>query len=268
MSLSACSFAVEPVDAPIDAAVDMSVADRSPEDLSMPDLTSVDLECSPSCSGVVCGQANACGKMCCAGSGCTPIACDPQCQAANSCGSGCTSLADDTMCSSGGNPGVCVSAHCVATATYSVFDDTGSGVLQGAFDSIELGMKFTSDLAGRVTAIRFYKAAGVTGPHVAHFWNGTGTLLATANFTSETASGWQEVALPSPVPIAASTTYVVSYSEHGGFAWTIDYFDTARDVPPLHVPIAGGIFVLSEGAFPTMTYNNSNYWVDAVVTVP
>ena len=54
---------------------------------------------------------------------------------------------------------------------------------------LELGVKFTSDAAGYVTGVRFYKGAANTGAHVGHLWTASGTLLATATFSSETASG-------------------------------------------------------------------------------
>src|SRR4051812_46012151 len=60
---------------------------------------------------------------------------------------------------------------------------------------IELGVKFTADVDGFVTAIRFYKGAQNTGPHVGHLWSAAGTLLATATFSGESTSGWQQVPL-------------------------------------------------------------------------
>ena len=65
--------------------------------------------------------------------------------------------------------------------------------------SVELGMKFRSDVNGHITGARFYKASTNTGTHVAHLWSSTGTLLATATFSGETASGWQSVNFPTPV---------------------------------------------------------------------
>ena len=76
--------------------------------------------------------------------------------------------------------------------------------------SIEVGVKFRADVPGTITALRFYKRTSTTGSHIGHLWTRTGTLLAQATFTSETNSGWQQVALPSPVPIQAGTTYVAS----------------------------------------------------------
>src|SRR5580765_2416845 len=82
---------------------------------------------------------------------------------------------------------------------------------------IEVGVKFRSDVDGFVTAIRFYKGTANVGSHVGHLWSGGGALLAEATFTSESASGWQEVALSPAVAITANTTYVASYHADSGF---------------------------------------------------
>ena len=82
--------------------------------------------------------------------------------------------------------------------------------------SVELGVKFQSDIAGTINGIRFYKAAANTGTHVGSLWSATGTLLAQATFTGETASGWQQVSFSSPVSIQANTTYVAGYLAPNG----------------------------------------------------
>src|SRR6185436_19077851 len=82
--------------------------------------------------------------------------------------------------------------------------------------SVVLGTRFRSDIAGYITGTRFYKSALNTGTHVAKLWTNTGTLMATATFTNEIASGWQQMAFPSPVAIAANTTYVISYLAPNG----------------------------------------------------
>ena len=65
--------------------------------------------------------------------------------------------------------------------------------------SYEVGVKFTSSVAGEVTGVRFYKQTWMGGYlHVGHLWSSTGTLLATATFTNETAYGWQQVNLVQP----------------------------------------------------------------------
>jgi hypothetical protein len=137
--------------------------------------------------------------------------------------------------------------------------------------AVELGVKFRADVAGQVTGIRFYKGSGNTGTHVGHLWTSAGTLLASATFTGESASGWQQVNFAAPVSVAANTTYVASYyAPVGRYAVDQHYFTTARVSPPLTALANGadgpnGLYRYgSGGGFPTSSYLSSNYWVDVV----
>ncbi|MDE3009409.1 MAG: DUF4082 domain-containing protein [Pseudomonadota bacterium] len=140
----------------------------------------------------------------------------------------------------------------------------------GADGSAELGMKFRSDVAGYINGVRFYKAATNTGTHVGNLWSLTGTLLASATFTAETASGWQQVNFAKPVAIAANTVYLVSYHAVAGhYSYGSGYFTgKGVDNPPLHAladGVSGGNGVYSYGSgsvFPSQTYAANNYWVD------
>src|SRR5262249_1235270 len=82
--------------------------------------------------------------------------------------------------------------------------------------AIEVGLKFRSDIDGYINGIRFYKAATNTGVHVGNLWTSSGALLASATFSSETASGWQQVMFGTAVRITANTTYVASYHTNVG----------------------------------------------------
>jgi hypothetical protein len=144
--------------------------------------------------------------------------------------------------------------------------DTPSVVASGDPNAVELGVKFTASANGTITGIRFYKGAGNTGTHVADLWTATGTLLATATFTSETASGWQFVSFASPVAITAGTTYVASYHTGGNYSANPNYFTTALTNGELTAP-GGSNGVYAYGAaetFPTNSFGASNYWVDIV----
>ena len=81
---------------------------------------------------------------------------------------------------------------------------------------LELGVKFTAQENGFITGIRFYKSAANTGTHVGNLWTTGGTLSASAVFTGETASGWQQVNFSGPVAVMAGTTYVASYYAPNG----------------------------------------------------
>ena len=138
--------------------------------------------------------------------------------------------------------------------------------------AVELGVKFTSDIDGYITGVRFYKGVNNTGTHVGNLWSATGTLLATAVFTSETATGWQQVSFSSPVQITANTVYVASYhAPNGGYAADSGYFATGSvynaPIRLLQNGVSGGNGVYqysSTSTFPSLTFNSMNYWVDVV----
>ncbi len=128
----------------------------------------------------------------------------------------------------------------------------------------ELGMKFTSAKAGQIQAIRYYKSPSETGTHVGRIWSSTGTLLASVTFTNETASGWQQQALSTPVTIPANTTYVVSVNTNGYYADTPNGFATAITNGDLTAPVRAGVYNETISAFPTQVYQNENYFRDVV----
>jgi Domain of unknown function (DUF4082)/Bacterial Ig-like domain/Purple acid Phosphatase, N-terminal domain/Bacterial Ig domain len=164
-----------------------------------------------------------------------------------------------------------------STCPCTIFDSATRAPSQSSADNdgqpIELGVKFRSDTNGFVTGIRYWRATNNTGTHVGHLWSSSGTQLASATFTSESASGWQQVLFSTPVAVTANTTYVASYWSGNGFYSADDnYFTTAIDRPPLHVQTsatAGGNGVYRYGAsgFPTATFAAANYWVDVSFTL-
>jgi hypothetical protein len=138
-------------------------------------------------------------------------------------------------------------------------------------NAVELGVKFTTDVPGLVTSIRFFKGAGNTGTHVGNLWTADGTLLATATFTNETATGWQQVDFAVPVAITPGTVYVASYyAPVGHYAVANGYLATLGvDSAPLHAPAttvdANGLFRYGPASsFPTDSFNGNQYWVDVV----
>jgi VCBS repeat-containing protein len=111
---------------------------------------------------------------------------------------------------------------------------------------------------------------GDTDTHVGHLWTADGTQLAEVTSTNETATGWQEIPLLTPVKIEANTTYIASIfsSPVGYFSITLDYFATSGVYnPPLRALAAGedgpnGVFAYG-GGFPSGGTDNG-YWVDVV----
>ena len=140
---------------------------------------------------------------------------------------------------------------------------------------VELGVNFTSSSSGFITGVRFYKGVNNTGTHVGHLWSSSGALLASATFTGESGSGWQQVNFSSPVAITANTVYVASYfSPTGDFPVDRNYFNVAVNNPPLQAMQNGtsslnGVYNYgSSSAFPTSSFQASNYWVDVVFNTP
>ncbi len=156
-----------------------------------------------------------------------------------------------------------------ATSLFSL-SDTPAVTSTTDASSVELGMKFSSSAAGTITGLRYYKGAQDTGTHTGSIWSSSGTRLATATFTSETASGWQTVSFSQPLAITAGTTYVASYHSNGRYAVTSNYFTTSRTNGALTAPsssTSGGNGVYAYGTnslFPTGSYNAANYWVDVL----
>jgi hypothetical protein len=170
-----------------------------------------------------------------------------------------------------------------ATLSVNVIAPLGSGLFSASNtpaqtnlndgSPIEVGMKFTSSVAGQITALKFYRSASDSGPDVLDLWTSTGTNLASATFTNTAASGWQTVTLATPVTIAANTTYVASYHTNGAYVATNNFFTAAVTNGTLTAPsttAAGGNGVYAYGGtstaglFPTNTFNAANYWADVV----
>jgi hypothetical protein len=156
----------------------------------------------------------------------------------------------------------------------SIFNSTATPSTVNTADgsAVQVGMKFRSDVPGNITGIRFYKGSSNTGSHTGYLWTGTGSLLGSLTFTNETASGWQQANFTSPVAITANTTYVVTYYAPNGFySSNGNYFAATVDKGPLHALADGtdggnGVYRYGNAAFPTDTWNKTNYWVDVVMS--
>ncbi len=154
--------------------------------------------------------------------------------------------------------------------TYTLFGTSSVPQFAVASDpnAIELGVRFTSDVSGSVSAVRFYKGSGVSGEHDVHVWTSAGTLLSTGTYVASGSDvGWETVPLPSPVVLTAGVTYVASYdSPPGGYAVTWGGLSSGVDSGPLHVAPSGTVYRYGTGSFPDQGPLTSNYWVDVVFT--
>jgi hypothetical protein len=138
-------------------------------------------------------------------------------------------------------------------------------------NAVELGLKFQSTVPTTVTGVRFYKSPSNTGTHAGSLWSSSGSLLATVTFSNETPSGWQQALFPEPVAISSNTTYVISYhTTVGHYSADSGYFAnqgvTSGSLQALSNGDAGGngVYAYGSSAFPSQSYEASNYWVDVV----
>ncbi len=160
------------------------------------------------------------------------------------------------------------------STAFSIWSSTDRpAVLDVGPDSpVELGVRFRSDVSGYITGIRFYKAAANTGTHVANLWSSRGVLLASATFSNETASGWQQVSFSKPVAVTANTVYIASYHTMvGHYSATQGYFSgKGTDNATLHAlpdtrTSHNGVYAYGSGSkFPSSSWSSSNYWVDPI----
>ncbi len=138
----------------------------------------------------------------------------------------------------------------------------------------ELGMSFTANTAGAITQLRYFRGAADandTDTRVLNLWNAAGNLLGSVTVSSAPGeSGWQVGTLSTPIAIQAGATYIVSYGTTQNYVVTSNYFTTAHSGPDgvLTAGVSSGVFANgAPGAFPTASYNASNYWAD-VTFVP
>jgi hypothetical protein len=129
-----------------------------------------------------------------------------------------------------------------------------------AMGPFEQGLEFSSSVTGQITHIRFWKAPGEpSGNHIGRIWASNGLLLASALFNNETASGWQEAQLQTPLSVTANVKYRVTYNVHNVVAKTVNGIPSAITSGPL---VAWRSFSATPaGSFPT-TPNMDNLFVD------
>src|SRR5439155_17727890 len=106
--------------------------------------------------------------------------------------------------------------------------------------------------------------------HTGNLWIETGTdvgtILATVTFTNETASGWQEQAMSSPVTITANQNYSVSYSANmsAPYVYTLNQLPPTITNSPL-TALSGCYHQNGTGIFPEARINN-HYFADVRFT--
>jgi hypothetical protein len=154
----------------------------------------------------------------------------------------------------------------------SIFSLGDTPATENAYDGqpIEVGVKFRASQDGYITGMRYFKGNAADGTHVGHLWSRTGTLLAQTTLIDERDVGWQEASFASPVAITSNTTYVVSYHGIDYYSETSGFFASATVNGPLRALADGedgpnGVYAYtSTTAFPTLSNQSTNYWVDVL----
>jgi hypothetical protein len=136
-----------------------------------------------------------------------------------------------------------------------------------------LGVKFVSSQNGRISAIRFYRAAKCRNGYIARLYQAGIKRLASVSMASESGPvpGWQTALFPVPISIAANTTYLAAYyAPCGQYSETWHGLGQTVSNGPLSAPAAslvGGNGVMVRGLdYPTNDYLDGNFFVDVAFT--
>ncbi len=143
----------------------------------------------------------------------------------------------------------------------------GASSTDGPGANYELGTRFTSTVAGQITAIRFYKSPNESGTHTGRIWTASGQQVASVVFSGESASGWQQQALATPLAITANTEYMVTVNTGNAYYSTTDG-GLASQVSSgdLRTVLGSNGRYGAVGAYPRNSWEDSNYFRDVVFT--
>ena len=183
------------------------------------------------------------------------------------------------------------------TQTYSLWSSSPRPIspaipVEPDLKPVELGMKFRSNVPGKISAIQFYRTVPINSGYVVHLWDEQGNLLGdgVAIEGQQPTPGWQTVQVYPPVSIEAGKTYIASYYANGGQYPENENFFNPKDGTDVAVDNTGvdvsnsalSALCISElvngeyschnglykyglgGGFPTETYKSSNYWIDVI----
>ncbi|MBY3434806.1 DUF4082 domain-containing protein [Rhizobium laguerreae] len=156
--------------------------------------------------------------------------------------------------------------------TESLFADADTSTVLPANDlnGVELGVRFSTSVDGKIVGLAYLKSATDNGPHRGSLWSvADGTLLGQLTFSDETASGWQTAVFDAPVVVAAGLYYVASYHSDGFYSATGGYFSADHVSGSLTAPSAGGNGLYSytygpNSLLPSSSFNSTNYWIDVL----
>lgn len=158
------------------------------------------------------------------------------------------------------NNGVPSVSAIIRVQNQHLFPTLAPQTFESFMQTFEQGVQFSSSVNGQITHVRFWKAPGEpSSNHIGRIWANNGLLLASVFFTNETASGWQEAQLQTPLSITANVKYRVTYNVQSVAAKTLNGLATPVTSGPL---VAWSSFSAPfAGIFPTIPSTN-NVFVD------
>ncbi len=153
------------------------------------------------------------------------------------------------------------------TSTTGIFSDSlrPATAVDSDRDSVELGLNFSPEQSGAVTALQYFQSRAASGVKSATLWTSTGDKLANVTFRASKKEGWRTINLKTPVPLTAGISYVVSYhASHGSYAVTQGDLLAKKSLNGFTLDRGAGVYKYGTAGFPTRTYKASNYLVDIV----
>jgi len=157
------------------------------------------------------------------------------------------------------NNGVPSVSAIIRVQNQNLFPTAAPQTFEATAQAFEQGTRFSSSVNGQITHIRFWKAPGETGTHVGRIWADNGLALASVFFTNETASGWQEAQLQTPLSITANVKYRVSFNVQTVSAKTLNGLASPITSGPL---VAWGSYTSPFAGFFPNTATPNNGFVD------
>ena len=145
---------------------------------------------------------------------------------------------------------------------------TGVSTENGDTAAVQLGVKFQSNVDGKIEGVRFYRTNGANVRFRAALWGPTGAQLASGSGVRSTMPGYVVVKFASPISIKANQTYTASYSAATGrYSYIGSGLASQISKGNLRLLQAGGVYTYTSTLVrPTQVWNNSNYMVDVIFT--
>lgn len=155
----------------------------------------------------------------------------------------------------------------------TIFDRTETPLEIGLHDdrSLVLGLQFTADKEGELTAFRYFKShtdvSGSSRSGRIYSWPDGELLGSTPNFTDNgcLGGGWVSVALLKPISVVPNKVYVVAIDTLDYYVKSASYLTKEKKTGDLTARLGGAVFGWESDVMPHATYGGSeysNYWID------